>query len=139
MNTLQFPLLHPLFLGEIMTNVFCWVDIPVIDLDRAIRFYTAILKQEVKKVSEHGFEFGLFPHEDDNVAGCLSAMGDRKPSQDGPLVYLTVEGRLDDAIMCAQAKGATIIKEKEQMGPYGNRAIILDSEGNAIALYSKSP
>lgn len=120
------------------TNTFCWIDIPVIELERAIGFYQAILGKPVQKITEHGFVFGLLPHEEDNVSGCLSVMKDRKPSQDGPLVYLNVEGRLDKAINEAKKQGVTVIKEKEQIGPYGHRAIILDSEGNAVALYSKT-
>lgn len=120
-----------------MSNTFCWIDIPVIDLDRAIQFYTAILGASVRKISEHGFAFGLLPHTEDNVSGCLSVMEDRQPSQHGPLVYLNMEGRLDQAIAATSTQGGTILKVKEQIGPYGNRAIILDTEGNAIALYSK--
>jgi predicted enzyme related to lactoylglutathione lyase len=118
------------------SNTFCWIDIPVNDLDRSIKFYSALLGASVDKVAEHGFEFGLLPHSEENVSGCLSVMEDRKPSQDGPLVYLNVEGKLDEAIDAAQANGGTLLKAKEQIGPYGYRAIILDTEGNAVALYS---
>lgn len=118
-------------------NTFCWIDIPVIDLDRAIAFYSAILNEPVQKFSEHGFEFGLLPHIENNVSGCLCVMDGRKPSQDGPLVYLNAEGRLDQAIDAVRQQKGTILKDKEQIGPYGHRAVILDSEGNAVALYSK--
>jgi predicted enzyme related to lactoylglutathione lyase len=118
-------------------NTFCWIDIPVTNLDRAIEFYSALLNQPIEKVAEHGFEFGLLPHVENNVSGCLSVMQDRKPSQDGPLVYLNVEGHLKQAAKAAQENGGKLLKAPEQIGPYGNRAIILDTEGNAIALYSK--
>lgn len=119
-------------------NIFCWIDIPVTDLDRAIGFYSAILEQDVQKQSHDGFEFGLLPHTDNNVSGCLAIMADRQPSRHGPLIYIQVEGRLAQAIAIAKKKGVEIIKDKELIGPYGNRAIILDSEGNSIALYSKT-
>ncbi|KTC87736.1 MULTISPECIES: VOC family protein [Legionella] len=119
-------------------NTFCWIDIPVVELDRAIDFYTAILDEPVQKISEHGFVFGLLPHTQDNVSGCLVVMSDRKPSKNGPLVYLNVEAKLDQAIEEAKKLGGTILKEKEQIGPYGHRAVILDTEGNAVALYSKT-
>lgn len=119
------------------SNTFCWIDIPVTNLDRAIDFYTAVLNSPVQKISEHGFEFGLLPHTQDNVSGCLCVMSNRKPSQDGPLVYLNVDGTLDESIEAAQKKGAKILEAKNQIGPYGHRAIILDTEGNAVALYSK--
>ena len=118
-------------------NTFCWIDIPVIDLDRAVNFYSMILGATVKKIDEHGFVFGLLPHTEENVSGCLSVMDNRKPSQDGPLVYLNVEGRIDNAIEETTKHGGQILAEKEKIGPYGHRAIILDTEGNAIALYSK--
>ena len=34
-------------------------------------------------------------------------------------------------------QGGQLLKAKEQIGPYGHRAVILDTEGNAIAMYSK--
>jgi uncharacterized protein len=117
-------------------NTFCWIDIPVANLDRAIAFYTAILGENVQKVAEHGFTFGLLPHTENNVSGCLVEMEDRKPSQDGVLVYLNVEGQLDKAIAQTSAHGGKVLKVKEQIGSYGHRAVILDTEGNAVALYS---
>ncbi|KTD21701.1 VOC family protein [Legionella londiniensis] len=116
-------------------NTFCWIDIPVIDLDRAIGFYSELLGEPVQKFTEHGCVFGLLPHTEENVSGCLCVM-DRKPSQNGPLVYLNVEGKLDEAIEVAKQR-SQVISPKEQIGPYGHRAIILDTEGNSIALYSK--
>ena len=87
-------------------NTLCWTDIPVNDLDRATKFYSAVLGQEVSKMSEAGFEYGLLPHEEQNASGCLCVGADsvgskNTPSQTGPLVYLSVEGRLDDAIKAA--------------------------------------
>jgi predicted enzyme related to lactoylglutathione lyase len=119
------------------SNTFCWIDIPVLDLDRATSFYSTLLNTTVEKIADHGCEFGLLPHTEENVSGCLCVMEDRKPSQSGPLVYLNVEGRLDEAVQAAKQAGGRLLKDKEQIGPYGFRAIILDSEGNSIALYSK--
>lgn len=118
-------------------NTFCWIDIPVVDLNRAIGFYQAILGKPVEKISEHGFEFGLLPHIQNNVSGCLCAMPERKPSQNGPLVYLNLEGELDRAVKQVEQHGGKIVKAKEQIGPYGHRVLVLDTEGNGIALYSK--
>lgn len=118
-------------------NTFSWVDLPVSDLDRAISFYNAILQQEIMKVSEHGMEFGLLPHTENNVSGCLCVMPDRKPSQDGPLVYLNVEGHLQKATDAAAKNGGKILTHAEKIGPYGYRSIVLDTEGNAVGLYSK--
>lgn len=130
-------LLFSLIFMNNVQNTFCWIDIPVINLDRAIGFYQQLLNAEVQKIAEHGFEFGLLPHVQDNVSGCLAIMPDRQPSQQGPLVYLNAEGRLKEALQAVESNGGKILNEIEQIGPYGHRVIILDSEGNAIALYSK--
>jgi uncharacterized protein len=123
------------------TNTLCWTDIPVTNLDRATKFYSAVLGQEVRKMSEQGFEYGLLPHEEQNASGCLcvgadSAGSENKPSQTGPLIYISVEGRLDDAVKAARANGGKVLEEKTQIGPHGFRAVIVDSEGNRIALHS---
>jgi uncharacterized protein len=117
-------------------NTVCWTDIPVTNLDRAIQFYSAMFGQPVTKESGPGFEFGLLPHSDANVSGCLCKTEDNQPSERGPLVYLSVEGRLDQAVVAAQKSGGKVIKDKHAIGPHGFRAIIRDSEGNRIALHS---
>ena len=124
-------------------NTLCWTDIPVTNLDRAIKFYSAVLDNEVSKMSEAGFEYGLLPHEEQNSSGCLcvgsdSAGSKNKPSQIGPLIYLSVEGRLNDAVKAARANGGKVLQDKHQIGPHGFRAIVADSEGNRIALHSSA-
>jgi predicted enzyme related to lactoylglutathione lyase len=124
-------------------DTLCWTDIPVTNLDRAIKFYSAVLGQEVSKMSEGGFEYGLLPHEEQNASGCLCVSSDsvgnkNQPSQTGPLIYLSVEGRLDDAVKAARANGGKVLEEKQQIGPHGVRAMIIDSEGNRIALHSSA-
>ena len=92
-------------------------------------------------MSEQGFEYGLLPHEEQNASGCLcvssDSVGDKnQPSQTGPLIYLSVEGRLNDAVKAAKANGGKILDGKQQIGPHGFRAMIIDSEGNRLALHS---
>ena len=118
-------------------NTICWADIPVTDLDRAITFYSAVLGKEVVKQSAGpNCEFGLLPHTEDNVAGCLAKMEDNKPSQTGPLLYLSVEGRLAEAADIARKNGGQVLVEPHPIGPHGHRAVIVDTEGNRIALHS---
>ena len=124
-------------------DTLCWTDIPVTNLDRAIKFYSAILGKEVRKMSETGFEYGLLPHEEQNASGCLCVGGDsvgnkNEPSETGPLIYLSVEGRLNEAVEAAKVNGGKVLNEKQQIGPHGVRAIIVDSEGNRIALHSSA-
>ena len=64
-----------------MSNQIVWVDIPVDDLDRAIKFYSAVLSEEVVKQSFTGFALGLLPHAQSHVSGCLFKSQDNRPSQ----------------------------------------------------------
>lgn len=120
-----------------MSNSIVWVDIPVIDIDRAIAFYSAVLGAPVTKAGGPGFVFGLFPHEGTEVGGCVYvADADNAPSRTGPLIYLNAEGRLAQAVAATLEQGGKVIQEPHQIGPHGWRAILLDSEGNRVALHS---
>jgi hypothetical protein len=119
-----------------MPNQIVWCDIPVKDLDRAIKFYSAVLGRPVSKETHGEMSFGLLPHANESVSGCLVAGAEANPSADGPLIYLNCEGRLDAAIAVVDKNGGKILKPKHQIGPYGFRAVVLDSEGNRIALHS---
>jgi predicted enzyme related to lactoylglutathione lyase len=120
-----------------MANQIVWVDIPVIDLDRAVRFYSAVLDSEVKKQEYPGMVIGLLPGSDPDVSGCLFKKEDERPSATGLLIYLNAQGRLDEAIAAVEPNGGKVVQPKHQIGPYGFRAVILDSEGNRVALHSR--
>ena len=122
-------------------DTLCWTDIPVTNLDRAIRFYSAVLGKEVRKLSEGRMDYGLLPHEERNASGCLCLRSDsggidNRPSPNGPLIYLSVDGRLDEAVEAARANGGRVLRDKQQIGEHGFRAVIIDSEGNRIALHT---
>jgi predicted enzyme related to lactoylglutathione lyase len=117
-------------------NLLCWTDIPVTDLGRAIGFYSAVLAAPVTRQAHENFEMGVLPHSGDNPAGCLSPSSENKPSVHGPLIYLSVEGRLDAAIEAVAPAGGKVLEPKKPIGPWGFRALILDTEGNRIALHS---
>jgi predicted enzyme related to lactoylglutathione lyase len=117
-----------------MANSVVWVDIPVNDVERAMKFYGAMLNTTLERIP--GMDGAVFPHSPDSVSGCLFKKPGEIPSANGALVYFNAQGRLDDAIQIAEANGGKIIQPKHSIGPYGNRAVLLDSEGNRIALHS---
>jgi uncharacterized protein len=119
-----------------MANQIVWCDIPVLDLDRAVKFYSAMLGQEVKKQEFPGMTIGILPHDDGEVGACLFTSEEEKPSEKGTMIYLNASGRLDDAIAAVTPNGGKIVKTKHPIGPFGFRAIIIDSEGNRVALHS---
>ena len=120
-----------------MGNRIVWVDIPVMDLERAIAFYSAVLGVSVTKEGGPGFVFGLLPHTGNEVGGCLNCPGeDNAPSAVGPLVYLNAEGRLAQAVEAVTDSGGQVVQAVHQIGPHAYRAIVLDSEGNRVALHA---
>ena len=120
-----------------MANAIVWVDIPCLDLDRAIRFYSAVLGSAVRREEFPGFAIGVFSHEENEIGACLFVKQDAPPSDHGPLLYLNCQARLDEAISAVTEHGGTVLQAKHPIGPYGYRAIILDSEGNRLALHSR--
>ena len=119
-----------------MANQIVWCDIPVLDLDRSIKFYSAVLGQLVKKQEFPGMTVAILPHNEGEVGGCLFTSEDQKPMDKGVLAYLNVNGRLDDAMAAVVHNGGKIIEAKHPIGPFGFRAIVIDSEGNRVALHS---
>jgi predicted enzyme related to lactoylglutathione lyase len=120
-----------------MANQIVWVDIPVTDLDRAAKFYSAILGAAVTKQEYPGMTIALLPGYDTDVSGCLFRSDETKPTDQGPLVYLNCDGRLDEAAAAVEPNGGKVLKPPHAIGPHGHRAVILDSEGNRIAMHSR--
>jgi predicted enzyme related to lactoylglutathione lyase len=119
-----------------MANQIVWCDIPVLDLDRALKFYSAVLGQAVKKQEFPGMTIGVLPHNDGEVGGCLFTNADEKPSDKGVMIYLNANGRLDQAIAAVASNGGKVVLPKHPIAPFGFRAVVLDSEGNRVALHS---
>jgi predicted enzyme related to lactoylglutathione lyase len=120
-------------------DTLCWTDIPVTNLNRAIKFYSAVLGKAVRRLAEGKMEYGLLAHEEKGASGCLIVRADsggidNRPSPNGPLIYLSVEGRLNEAVNAARANGGKVLRERQQIGEHGFRAVVVDSEGNRIAL-----
>jgi hypothetical protein len=124
-----------------MADQVVWFDMPVENLDRAMRFYGAVLEAPPQKQEFPGFTFALLPRQSEtDVSGCLTTLkdGDFDPApRKGVLLYFNCQGRLDEAIAAVEPNGGKVIETKHQIGPYGFRAVVVDSEGNRIALHSK--
>ncbi|MCC6487511.1 MAG: VOC family protein [Candidatus Hydrogenedentes bacterium] len=117
-----------------MSNRVIWFDLPVIDLKRAMKFYSKVLEAEVR---EDRPGVAVITHEAGEVSGCLYAKLSTGPSEGGALLYFNANGRLEEAVAAAEQNGGSVVKPPHSIGPYGRRAIVMDSEGNRIALHSE--
>ena len=118
-------------------NRAVWFDIPVADLDRAAAFYRAVLAVDVQKQEFDGLAFCFLAHDEGN-GGCLVPGATEISSTGGILVYLNVDGRIRDAVTKVEQRGGKVNEPIHSIGPHGFRAVVLDSEGNRIALHSNT-
>lgn len=120
-----------------MANQVVWCDIPCLDLDRALSFYSAVLGQSIPKDKFGDTAFGVLPHQGNDNGGCLVVMPDMKPSANGPLLYFNCDGRLNEAVAAVIQHSGKIVQPPHSIGPHGFKAVVIDSEGNRIALHSR--
>ena len=124
------------------SNVVGWFEIPVNDMDRAIRFYETVFEFKINRQTMGSLDMGWFPWEEDGMGSGGSLVyhpGEYKPSADGALIYFTAQsGDLQNELLRVVAAGGKILGEKRLIEEgYGYMAIILDPEGNRIALHSR--
>ncbi|MCF6776707.1 VOC family protein [Thiotrichales bacterium 19X7-9] len=121
---------------NIASNYVVWCDIPVADLKRACEFYHRVLDVDIEIMSFEGNDLAVFYHDKGNGA-CLMPQENAISAEHGVLIYLNVNGRIEDALDQVEEYGGTVIEEVQALGEYGYRAVILDSEGNKMALHSE--
>lgn len=119
-------------------NVAGWFEIYVDDMERAKDFYQYVFQfGEFIDLSKKKFQMFAFEWDDhaEGAGGALVKMDFNKPSTNGTIVYFNCE---DCAVeeKRAREKGAEIIVPKTSLEQFGFAAIIRDSEGNLIGLYS---
>src|SRR5258705_12236556 len=113
-----------------MANQIVWCDIPVLDLDRAVKFYSAVLGQAVNKQEFPGMTVGILPHNEGEVGGCLVSCAEDKPSATGAMIYLNASGRLDDAIAAAAQHGGEGVQPKAGIRAVGFSPLGSSRQGN---------
>jgi uncharacterized protein len=126
---------------EIKHNVVGWFEIPVENMDRAITFYETVLGLKLQRQQLGPLEMAWFPWVENSIGspgGLVFSPGNYKPSTDGILIYLTAFSG-DCAIEAARAEaagGKVLVPRRIISEEIGFMAVILDSEGNRIALHS---
>ena len=120
-------------------NPVAWFEIYVADMDRARAFYTAVFGRELNRLDETGDELEMyaFPWSEDGggAPGALVHHPLMAPGQGGTLVYFACRDVSEEAERAAQ-NGGTIHRPKMSIGKHGFIALVRDSEGNVIGLYS---
>ena len=122
-----------------MKNTINWFEIPSTNFDRAVKFYSDILGQPLRKEVMGGTPNGVFPYEKDEhdrtVGGSVIYDENVKPSATGVTVYLNCTGIIDEVLARVPKAGGQVLSPKIDT-PVGSQAVILDTEGNRIALHA---
>lgn len=126
-----------------MNNAISWFEIPATNLDRATVFYETIFGIKLNPLDLPNIKMRMFPLDDmmTGVGGALvDSGGFHKPSTtDGPLIYLNGNPDVQHVLDKVEAAGGKIMVPKTVISPeYGNMAVIIDTEGNRVALHSVS-
>jgi len=106
------------------------------DLDRAAAFYRAVMGIEVQREKFGDYEFCVLDHRDGN-GGCLVKEPSHITGTGGILCYLNANGRIRDAVAQVAKLGGKVVEPIHAIGPHGFRAVVLDCEGNRLALHSE--
>lgn len=118
-------------------NRAVWFDIPVSDLGRAQKFYESVLDIKIFRDKFNDFEFCVLDHEKGN-GGCLIPNPNEITGDKGIMIYMNVDGRIQDAMSKVEPGGGIVLESTHQIGEHGFRSVILDSEGNRIVLHSNT-
>jgi predicted enzyme related to lactoylglutathione lyase len=118
-------------------NAINWFEIPVRDLDRAQRFYEALLERPLRREQMGEATLAVFTYDEAGVGGCLFAGGDLAPAAQGTIVYLDAAPSLDAALARVERAGGRIATPKVQLpGDMGAFAHVVDTEGNRVGLHA---
>lgn len=145
----------PRVMGETMSNVVVWVDIPVKDMKRAREFYEHLLGNPIEETpGSEGNSALLMPMDagtemdvSADLATAGSALGfegggvrmTEPSSLHGPIIYLSAKDDIDGMLVRAVEAGGKIHAPKQDFGEMGGwLALIVDTEGNLIGLSQSS-
>ncbi len=119
-----------------MANTFVWADIPVADMDRARKFYAAVLGTEVPLMDGANGDVALLPMEPGDMSGDLVKSDTRTPGAPGVTIYLDSKGDPEGMIERAVAAGGQMGMPVTDMGEtVGSIGFFIDSEGNRIGVH----
>jgi hypothetical protein len=117
-----------------MDNPVVWFEIPVTDMDRAVRFYGAVFGWSLDRQRVDGYDMAFLPAVDgEGSAGALASGDVYVPAKAGPLLYFRVED-IDATLARAVEAGGRILYPRKDVGAPGFVGEFEDSEGNRIAL-----
>jgi uncharacterized protein len=120
-----------------MKHLLNWIEIPVIKMERAKKFYSTILGITIEDMPMDGMEYAIFTTDDPYNSGALVQGEYYKPSADGVLIYLNGGEDLNGILAQVNDNGGSVMMPKTFLSDMaGHIAIFMDTEGNRIGIQS---
>lgn len=119
-----------------MSNAITWFELPSNNFERAVKFYSEILGEELQPMENPMMRMAFFPASNNGVGGCITHGNGNKPAAEGPLVYLNGGDDLDKPLSKVVPAGGEVLMPKTSLGENGYMAMFLDTEGNRVAFHS---
>jgi len=116
-----------------------WFEIPATDIDRAQRFYEAVLGLPMHRETMGSEQMAIFSADGDHaVQGCVNVGAEGvAPSRAGTRVYLDAGASIDAALARVAGAGGRVHTPKTALPPgMGFFAHLEDTEGNIVGLHA---
>lgn len=119
-----------------MSNAINWFELPANNFERAVKFYSDVIGQELQPMDNPQMSMAFFPTTDNGVGGCVTHGNGNKPQAEGSLVFLNGGEDLSVPLSRVESAGGSVVMPKTAIGENGFIAMFMDSEGNKVALHS---
>lgn len=113
---------------KIANEIFCHVEIPIRDLEKARDFYEKLFQWDIQILS--GNHYALFP------GGGFRRV---KENQTGRITPFVQVPSLEGSLKKIQSLGGKILIAQETAGTHGFCAFFEDIDGNTLGLYESLP
>jgi len=121
-----------------MANVINWFEIPVSNIERASKFYSAVLGGELQQMEMMGTKMAFLPMDGEGVGGSLCQGDNYKPTSDGAKIYLNGGEDLNVPLAKVENAGGKVVMPKTKINDeIGFMAFFVDTEGNNMAFHSQ--
>jgi uncharacterized protein len=118
-------------------NPVGWFEIYVQDMQRAVRFYEAVLGGKLQKLPAGDLDMMAFPMgETAGSPGALVCMKGVPSGGGGTLVYFSCDDCAVEEGRVAAA-GGKVHRPKLSIGEYGFISLVVDPDGNMVGLHSR--
>ena len=120
-----------------LKDYISWFEIPAINFQNAVDFYSHIYNIEMPKVETGEYLMAFFPSSG-GIGGAIVKGPGSIPNDTGPLLYLNGGKDLNDILEKVPHAGGRVVLTKTLISQEsGYFAIFIDTEGNKLALHSK--